>query len=243
MKEIFPFEKGPKMNPLIKYPLIALGIVGAIAFFSNTSKADQAVIDQVYTPVVQTNKNCSASIYQSAEVEGKVDTRLLTAKHCVKDKKDGTLTLEVTDKGKPIETRVVYYDRVKVDFASDLAMLKLRDTTHKYPTVKIADRLIAEIGDEVWVAGYPLGLIKTVTKGTLSGYHYFPERNSTFYQASPGLTFGNSGGALFQVNNGKYEQIGVTSMKFNENHFMNLFVPLEEIQAFLGMKPTEWPMP
>jgi len=209
----------------------------ALAFAIPAFAADTNLKTQAIAPVVKINQSCSGTIISSeADKDGKVKTQILTAKHCIKGKY-GQLNIETTERGKPIKDVNVWYDNDREDYKTDLAVITLRDTETVYPVATIAGAEMVELGDEVVVVGYPRALIKTVTRGLFSGYQVIDD--ATLYRATAAMTYGNSGGALFQKNGETYELIGVTSMKYRDSEFMNLFVPLKEIQEFLRLKPTK----
>lgn len=192
---------------------------------------------QALDPVIKINQSCSGTIISSeADKDGKGKTQILTAKHCMKGD-EGQLNIEFTERGKPIKEINVWYDKDREDYKADLALITLRDAETVYPVAAIANEEAVELGDDVVVVGYPRALIKTVTFGVFTGYQVIDK--NTYARATPPMTYGNSGGALFQKNGDAYELIGVTSMKYRDSEFMNLFVPLKEIQEFLRIKPTK----
>lgn len=208
-------------------------MIGLALYVASASAADKSFKDQMLAPVVKLNGNCSGVIVKSEKTGDKVKTTVLTAKHCVADESEGVLNFEVTERGKPIYEKLVWYDVDRRDSKPDLATLFLRDTESVYPVAFVGEKTVAETGDEVHVVGYSLGKIQNVTRGLFTGYQYMDKQS--YIQASPDATFGNSGGALFQKNGDRYELIGITSMRYRDNTFMGLFVPLEEIRAFLRM--------
>lgn len=209
----------------------------ALAFAIPAFAADPNLKAQALAPVVKINQSCSGTIISSdTDKDGKVKTQILTAKHCIKGK-SGQLNIETTERGKPIKDVNVWYDNDREDYKTDLAVVTLRDTETVYPVATIAAEELVELGDDVVVVGYPRAMIKTVTRGMFSGYQMV--NDATLYRATPAVTYGNSGGALFQKNGDSFELIGVTSMKYQDSEFMNLFVPLKEIQEFLRLKPTK----
>lgn len=220
-------------------PIAALSvalIMFAVAFAIPAFAADPKLKAQAIEPVVKINQNCSGTIISSDKGDdGKVKTQILTAKHCIKGS-DGQLNIEVTDRGRPIYDKNIWYDVDRKSSSDDIALITLRDTGTVYPSATIANDELVELGDEVYVIGFPRALVKTLTRGLFSGYQEI--KGVTLYRATPAMTFGNSGGALFQKNGDNFELIGVTSMKYGDSEFMNLFVPLKEIQEFLRIKPT-----
>jgi S1-C subfamily serine protease len=226
-----------KRDHLLLMALSAALIMICAAFAIPAFAADLNLKTQAIDPVVKINQSCSGTIISSeSDKDGKVKTKILTAKHCIKGN-HGQLNIEITERGKPIKDVNVWYDNDREDYKTDLAVITLRDTETVYPVATIAADELVELGDEVVVVGYPRALIKTITRGLFTGYQVL--NDATLYRATAPLTYGNSGGAMFQKNGDNYELIGVTSMKYTDSEFMNLFVPLKEIQEFLRMKPTK----
>lgn len=215
----------------------ALAVIAFLALTFPALAVDANLKTQAIEPVVKINQNCSGTIVSSeADATGKVKTQILTAKHCMKGK-EGVLNIEFRDRGRPIRDVNVWYDLDRSSFKDDLSVVTLRDIETVYPAAIIANEERVELGTEVYVIGFPRATIKTLTRGLFSGYQIIDER--PLYRATPAMTYGNSGGALFQKNGDNYELIGVTSMKYRDSEFMNLFVPLHEIQEFLRIKPVD----
>ena len=225
------------MRNLAILAVIAMSVFAFFLLKFPAFAAEPNLKTQALAPVVKINQSCSGTIISSeADKDGKVKTQILTAKHCIKGKY-GQLNIETTERGRPIKDVNVWYDNDREDYKTDLAVVTLRDTETVYPVATIAAEELVELGDEVVVVGYPRALIKTVTRGLFSGYQVI--NDATVYRATAALTYGNSGGALFQKNGDNFELIGVTSMKYRDSEFMNMFVPLQEIQEFLRLKPTK----
>jgi S1-C subfamily serine protease len=185
-------------------------------------------------PLLKINDSCSA--IGISLTEGK---RLLTAQHCVNSAKEGTFKVKFIDNEfKTISETQYYYDVVRTDADKDLALLKVRDEKLELKTVKIAENLIAQEGEQVWTVGYPLGFERVITEGLLNAplvENFNSIRKTMRLRASPNLDGGNSGGGLFQRNKTDYELIGVTSMMFNSNRHMGIYIPLSNIREFLRL--------
>lgn len=200
--------------------------------FAGTIKED------IINPVVKIDEQCSASF-----IEVKKELFLLTAAHCTTSGGEGFVVTEVrsNDDDKMISYKKVFYDTVRFDKTIDLALLKVRDPDYLAPTVIVADKLLVDEGDAVWTVGYPLGFTRTITVGMFNGKQTAKflggNEELTLYRASSNLDGGNSGGMLAQYNKetDTYELIGVTSMKFNKNEFMGLYVTLKNIRKFLRL--------
>lgn len=223
-------------------------LVGALILVTSPAGAvSKNFTEQVINTSYQLNYDCSATVIKSeADEDGKVETQLLTAAHCVVGKKSGRMIAsEKDDKLKVIEERHVIFDVEKIDRSRDLALLELRDTTNLYPVANVAKEIKAELGDVVYAVGYPLGAAKTVTSGLFGGYQELPVASLTpdkiYLRSSPQISPGNSGGALFQFNQAtlNYEVIGVTSLGIPVMAHMGLYIKLEDIRVFLGLDRDE----
>jgi S1-C subfamily serine protease len=88
---------------------------------------------------------------------------------------------------------------IKVDEDNDLALLKTSCDDDNLNEIKIAE-INPKIGDAVYSIGNPLGILRTVSKGVLCNIV------EEFYISDNTVTYGNSGGGLFNKNG---ELIGV----------------------------------
>ncbi|MTW16111.1 Do family serine endopeptidase [Rhodoplanes serenus] len=88
------------------------------------------------------------------------------------------------------------------DARSDLAVLRLKDVTEKFPAIAIGDSDTLQVGDLVLAIGNPFGVGQTVTHGIVSAvartqigitdYQFF-------IQTDAAINPGNSGGALVDL--------------------------------------------
>lgn len=151
---------------------------------------------------------------------------LLTAAHCdVSDKIPGSV---LTVDGK---TTIV----VKKDVNKDLMMLFVPDLNSPYVPV---GTYVPLQDSPVVLVGYPLGLTQFVTEGRVQGSVELPEGIADhplpkFLAVSALGEPGNSGGGLFQLVDGKYVLVGITSMK---GGMITLCVHPEVIAKFLAPK-------
>jgi len=96
--------------------------------------------------------------------------------------------------------KVIYAAKIiKYDEKYDLALLKVNIDDESLTEIKLAEHSPLK-GDVVYSVGNPLGLIRTVSKGIIANYE------ETNYVFDGTITFGNSGGGLFNKNG---ELIGV----------------------------------
>ncbi len=104
---------------------------------------------------------------------------------------------------------------VKVDEKNDLALLKTGAIDDNLVVAPIST-VYPQKGDVVYSVGSPLGLLRTISKGILSGHE------DGFYLSDNTTTFGNSGGGLY---NTKGELIGVPSNVMGYSVAEKKFIP------------------
>ena len=146
-----------------------------------------------------------------------------TAAHCA------TYALEeqlnVTIMGKP--AHIVY-----VGFPSaDVAVFQSEATA---PAVRLADQTV-EVGDELYIVGYPWGITRTKTQGYMAALRIPIVHPTTGYYMTSDLldittAGGNSGSPVF---NSKGDVIGVLWGGFNAAP-VALGVPLEAVRVAIG---------
>ena len=103
--------------------------------------------------------------------------------------KEGTEDTELVT-GATIYNASIY----KYDSESDLAILKINSVDDLLNVAQIAKEN-PKVGEDIYTIGNPLGVYRNVSKGILSSK--FVEKN--FYSIDSLATFGNSGGATFNV--------------------------------------------
>lgn len=225
-----------------------VGLVGVA--HADTLATYNQKMDQMLSPVVQINRNCSATIIKSERdpKTQEVETLLLTAKHCVNDA--GNKTQEVfipVYQDNLVVKEDLYKAKVfKIFVDHDLALLKLLDDSEVFKNVaRIAkeDVKLYE-GEPTWTVGWSHAEIRTITDGAFNSrtVMLFPNPNveTEYFRATPQIAPGNSGGALFHKNleHGYYELIGVTSAVIPTSDFMGYYVPIDAIDTFLNMVDT-----
>lgn len=225
---------------MIRMTLAALALMGMVG---TVNAADQKLQD-VLAATAQLNKNCSATVIKSKRDEktGKVETVLITAKHCVDGAGDGEQLVEFPIyKGTRRTGNKDYVAKVKgQDYKSDLALVKLVDEDTLFEKVsKLAPAdLNASIGDPVVTVGYPFGLSLTVTNGAFGQTEVidWPKPGSEYYRATPMIAGGNSGGAMYlKLENGDYILAGVTTgvIGGGAGGFAGFYTPSYVIQSYL----------
>ncbi|QIG69441.1 putative trypsin-like peptidase protein [Rhizobium phage RHph_N3_13] len=215
---------------------IAALIIIALAAFE--AKADEQFTKEALSPVykiISGQRTCSATSVKVKGIPDEVNT-FLTAKHCIDPENPrGKLIVEtVTESSESTQ----YYDFTValVSKGSDLAGITVTDTSLHTNKATIADTLVAQEGDEVYSVGYPLGASRVVSEGFLGQKERIMHPNGELklmQRASTLVDSGMSGGPLYQKTATGYELIGVASTKSGANNFMNHFVTLADIKAFI----------
>lgn len=131
---------------------------------------------------------------------------------------------------------------VKVDPATDLALLKLSNPPQSLAALTLGDPTAAQVGDNVHAIGHPEGEAWTYTTGIISqirpDYRWQGEDGSlhqaTVIQTQTALNPGNSGGPLL---NDQGELIGINAFR-KGGEGLNFAVAADTIEAFLA-KPSE----
>lgn len=99
------------------------------------------------------------------------------------------------------------------DTAADVALLQLAEMPKDVAPAKLGDSDKAQVGDQVFVVGAPLGITHTLTVGHISARRT-PAASSgslvmaELFQTDAAINHGNSGGPMFNMNG---EVIGVVS--------------------------------
>lgn len=248
--------------------LASLGLVFLIALVShalaNENAADMMKMqDQMFTPNVKINITgntnvwsvpqgfCSGQVIHSDrdKKSGKVETFVLTAKHCT-SKVDERMEVLVDQHGKNLGLQSSIHYEATVwgqSYKSDLALLKLDDDEHIFDHVaKLAPKdTVLNFGDKVELVGYPYGFSQTWTEGRL-GYvekanDFFSGLSASgkFFRATPMMAGGNSGSSMFiQDTDGNYKIIGV--LTGGAAGFVGFYTPLSEIHDYLDIASEAW---
>jgi len=220
----------------------------ALATFTYSAEAKDIKLLEVIKAVPQINDNCSASVIYSNrdQKSGEVKTVLLTAKHCLEGYKDtDNLYADFFDyqNNRVVKKNRFMAHRAGMSYNKDIALLQLDDKNTLFENkVKLSDGKTIEIGDETVTVGYPLGVGINFTRGNflsiihLSGFM----DNQDFIRATPDVGPGNSGGPLFKkLDNGDYEQIGLTTGVINGFPFTGVYTGIDDIRNYLKVALPE----
>lgn len=165
-------------------------------------------------------------------VDSKKSLRVLTARHCVESVGQ---VIKIPYKGTTYDFLVE-----KISTESDLALLSPKeDFVGLKDAVKIPLGDSAHYREKSWAIGYALGASQTITEGYLGALEVqeaFSDvsRSKTFQRASVLIAPGNSGGGLFQIEDGEYRLVGVATGINGKYFFVTYYSPLEEIKEFVN---------
>jgi serine protease Do len=152
---------------------------------------------------------------------------VLTNQHVI----DQAVSIQVTYGGQDYPATLVASDTTL-----DVAILKLDASRSDFPTISLGSSAGANIGDDVLVFGFPLGLEYTgpltVTRGIVSARRVL--NNLNYLQSDAALNSGNSGGCMANMNG---QIIGVPDMEVNDANTdiesIGLAIPIDEIWDFI----------
>ncbi len=109
--------------------------------------------------------------------------------------------------------RTLPADIVGVDPATDLAVLRIRGGSARFPAVRFGDSDAARVGDWVIAIGNPFGLGGSLTAGVISARgREIGGRYDDYLQTDVAINRGNSGGPLFNMDG---EVVGVNTAIFS----------------------------
>jgi serine protease Do len=138
------------------------------------------------------------------------------------------------------------------DEKMDVALLQIRDKSHKVPSdlkpVPLGDSSAVRIAESVFAVGNPFGLENTVTLGIISAKDRTIGQGpfDNFLQTDASINPGNSGGPLFNL---KGEVIGINTMiisRTGQTAGLGFAIPINEAKALIpdlkryGRVPRPW---
>ncbi|WP_198650125.1 trypsin-like peptidase domain-containing protein [Zobellella maritima] len=154
--------------------------------------------------------------------------RAVTNYHLVKA---GGVPVSINTRGEYVrEGDVLVWRVVKTDPRRDLALLELIESNRQLEfTDAIKPFSQVRVGEKVFAIGSPAGLEKTLTEGIVSALRN--ERGVRLIQTTAPITYGSSGGALFDAEG---QLIGVTTKGIQAGGNFNFAIAVDEVQAFLA---------
>lgn len=113
---------------------------------------------------------------------------------------------------------------VAIDEANDLVLLKIGASAGR--ALPIAGNTRSEIGDTVYVAGNPAGLVGSFSQGIISAF-----RDSDFIQITAPISGGSSGSPVM---NDRGDVIGIATLAIREGQNLNFAIPVSRLVALLN---------
>ncbi|MBI4851572.1 MAG: serine protease [Acidobacteria bacterium] len=153
------------------------------------------------------------------------DGLFVTNYHVIEDAQEIAIKLNNREK-------VNFAEILTFDIKKDLAILKLREI-EKYPTLRLEENFIPNLGDDLLVLGYPLGiklgLEVTISTGIISSIRALPEVN--LIQTNAAINHGNSGGPVISRRTGKV--IGIVTAKARDSESIGFAINVKELQLLI----------
>lgn len=225
---------------MFKSLVLALGlVVTSCSAFPAFAAPD---IMKPFNATVQLNDNCSGTIIKSDrdEVSGKVETLILTAKHCT-SKNDAPATVNIWEYDKQMRQIIKKNLLAKVRgqwFKGDLALIELTDKDNLYTTVATVAKedFNPTPQSEVVAIGFPMGLEKSITDGRFVSRLSTPSApiKDEMFLTTVKVAGGSSGGGLYAEIDGEYRLIGVASMTASAFPWA-FFVPIDQVRSYISV--------
>ena len=250
------------LNKVIAASLLTVGLLTGTA---NSSTLEE-VVNASYRLENSKGSTCSGTFVNSPKGE----QVFATSAHCVIDlgvpyyntKPEGEFLIKKVTKDETLRPSVEHVFYLDVPVANnglyyifpelDIALLKLRNSVVRFPTVDLltneeADKL-SVIGTKVTVVGYPLGFEATHTRGEFSSKERSMKKgiNSIVYRYTAPSTYGNSGGGLYaELPNQDYKYMGTVSHLIDGTFgkgipmgFLNYAIPVKQLNEVLTFVDT-----
>ncbi len=139
------------------------------------------------------------------------DGLVVTNTHVIRGRGETEIRVALSDK-REFDAKVLTQDD-----KTDIALLKIENGDHRFPTLDLEDSDTLEVGDMVLAIGNPFGVGQTVTSGIVSALARSEIGSSdaqVFIQTDAAINPGNSGGALVDMS-GKL--VGINTMIFSQS--------------------------
>lgn len=130
---------------------------------------------------------------------------ILTCKHVVED------ALEIRVRFRSDFDKYYKAEVIKMSKYSDLALIRVIDDEEAATRPKVKFSSMIELSEDLYAIGHPRGHYWTITKGIASNLLISKDHQFTLQVDIP-LTFGNSGGGVYNSNG---ELVGIASGLFN----------------------------
>ena len=178
------------------------------------SKTIDAVVHVKNTSIVEESDSWALQFFYGDDSKKKVGTGsgviispdgyIITNYHVIENSSEVIVT---TNNNKEYEAEIIGFDEV-----TDIAVLKI-DSNIKLDYIFFGDSDSTLIGEWVLAVGNPYNLNSTVTAGIVSSksrdLNGYDQKNQSFIQTDAAVNFGNSGGALVNIQG---ELIGINTL-------------------------------
>ena len=178
------------------------------------SKSIDAVVHVKNTSIVKDSDSWALQFFYGDDSRKKVGTGsgvmispdgyIITNYHVIEN---STEVIVTTNDNREYEAEIIGFDEV-----TDIAVLKI-DTDSDLDYIFFGDSDSTLIGEWVLAVGNPYNLNSTVTAGIISSksrdLNEFDQKNQSFIQTDAAVNFGNSGGALVNIQG---ELIGINTL-------------------------------
>ena len=178
------------------------------------NKSINAVVHVKNTSIVKDSDSWALQFFYGDESRKKVGTGsgviispdgyIITNYHVIENSTEVIIT---TNDNREYEAEIIGFDEV-----TDIAVLKI-DTDSNLEYIFFGDSDSTLIGEWVLAVGNPYNLNSTVTAGIISSksrdLNEFDQKNQSFIQTDAAVNFGNSGGALVNIQG---ELIGINTL-------------------------------
>ena len=178
------------------------------------SKTINAVVHVKNTSIVEESDSWALQFFYGDDSKKKVGTGsgviispdgyIITNYHVIENSSEVIVT---TNNNKEYEAEIIGFDEV-----TDIAVLKI-DSNIKLDYIFFGDSDSTLIGEWVLAVGNPYNLNSTVTAGIVSSksrdLNEYDQKNQSFIQTDAAVNFGNSGGALVNIQG---ELIGINTL-------------------------------
>ena len=178
------------------------------------NKSIDAVVHVKNTSIVKDSDSWALQFFYGDESRKKVGTGsgviispdgyIITNYHVIENSTEVIIT---TNDNREYEAEIIGFDEV-----TDIAVLKI-DTDSNLEYIFFGDSDSTLIGEWVLAVGNPYNLNSTVTAGIISSksrdLNEFDQKNQSFIQTDAAVNFGNSGGALVNIQG---ELIGINTL-------------------------------
>lgn len=192
---------------------------------SETSRSVSTILPTVLPAVGMVLVKTSNKINSGSGFVVRSDGLFVTNHHVIEGAQEIAIKLNSNDK-------VIYADIIKSNSEKDLALLQLRDKVN-YPVLQLEENFTPNLGDDVIVLGYPLGiklgLEVTVSTGIISSTRTLPEVN--LIQTNAAINHGNSGGPMISRRSGKV--VGIVTAKARDSESIGFAINVNELKQII----------